>query len=191
MKVFRSKGLTKSSMVLSLSILAFYSLSASAAPTEASMQNAEQQYQSNIEAIDVIGDRPLSYYRRNLVKQENAFFDLMNQLIDEDDFKVTCKKQRMQAFSRLKARACEANFVSRIIGEATQQNFDSMSLSSRMGGPDGVNLVADVKIQLALKKRQREQLEAMVETINNNPELLSAYQALELAKQKVMLAQQQ
>ncbi|WP_371195204.1 hypothetical protein [Glaciecola sp. SC05] len=132
--------------------------------------------ENDTEVIDVVGEQHLVFYRDNLHEAEDAFFGMLNEVIEDDDFKVTCKTQLIQAFSRLKERTCEANFVSRITGRETRDGIDSGNQPSTM------------KIRRQLDKKQREYAEVLVAKINENPNILRAYQELELAKQKYQAA---
>lgn len=139
-----------------------------------------------VENVEVLGYRD-GYYQRNLIRTENAFFNLMNTLVDDDDFKVSCEMRAIKAFSRLKARTCEARFVSRIKSETTQRNFRQVSPGSMEGGVPGNSMPtpSTYEVQSRINKRQEEQLEMMVKLIKENPSLFKAYQELEEAKRLV------
>lgn len=130
------------------------------------------------EAIDVVGEKPLSFYRKSLHKAEDSFFGLMNSMVEDEDFKVSCETKLVQAFSRLKERVCEANFVSRIMAGETREQAETTRS----------NLPSSTKLRKELEKAQREYVEIMVEKINSSPELLQAYQQMELAKQQYQRA---
>lgn len=158
-------------------------------PTE-----SPQNEQTNVEVIEVEGQRHSSFYRRNLHMAEDAFFSMMNDLVTEDDFKVTCETRRLQAFSRLKGRACEAKFVSRLIGDKTQESFELMSqgkrLRSAFGKEASFNVPTSGELRKKIEKRKKEYLEELVKQINSNPELLQAFNELQIAKQKYEQAKQ-
>jgi hypothetical protein len=146
-----------------------------------------------LETIDIVGQYPLAYFRRNLVRKENAFFALMNTLVDDKDYKVTCEKKRIQAFSRLKERECEAHFVSRIIDEYTQSNFDFMSQSSMQMRAEQHAIMAlgnPATVKRKIEQKRKKQLKVMVDLINENKELLKAFNELEIAKYQLQLAKQ-
>lgn len=130
------------------------------------------------EVVDIVGEPPLAFYRNSLHEAEDSFFGMLNDTIEDDDFKVTCKTQLIQSFSRLKDRVCEANFVSRITSGETRD------------GAEGAALPSNLKIRRQLEKKQREYAELLVEKINGDPRILRAYQALELAKQKYKIAKE-
>lgn len=134
--------------------------------------------ENDTEVIDVVGEQPLVFYRNNLHEAEDAFFGMLNDVIEDDDFKVTCNTQLIQAFSRLKDRTCEANFVSRITGRETRDGIDSG------------NQPTSAKLRRQLDKKQREYAEILVAKINGDPKILRAYQELELAKQKYKAAKE-
>jgi hypothetical protein len=168
-----------------VSIIAAASLLVVSTVTMAEKQNNSIKSKYDDEVISVVGQYPLSYYSKNLRKAEDQFFNEMNALVSDDDFKVSCETQRLQAFSRLKGRACEAAFVSRIIGDETQRNFDLMSLSSKLGNFD---TVLPTRVKREIENRKLDYLEELAALINANPDLLKSYNELELAKIKYEIA---
>ena len=147
--------------------------------------SGSDKQQVDIEVIEVIGNRPLSFYRKNHFKAQNIFFNTMNDLVDDDDFKVDCGRVRSGTFSRLTVRACDARFVSRIRGERTQQKLDLMSrqaMENPPGDTSAIRLPNNFSTQKILKKKQVEHAEMLVELIKENSGLRQAYFELVQAK---------
>ncbi len=155
-------------------------LTLSASNTYATQVNDAPSASKTTEIIGIVGTQHLSQFRRDLQNAENNFFSLMNTVVSDDDFKVECKTQHLQAFSRLKGRKCEANFVSRLIGEQTQRDFDLQGPGAKLA--NSFEMTSSVSVQLKLKQRQQDYLEELVTQINSNPHLLEAYNKLRIAK---------
>lgn len=156
-------------------------------------QPAELVSKKQIETIDVVGERPLSYFRNALHEKEELFFNAMNELVSDDDFKVKCRNTR-RIFSHLKERKCEAKFVSRLMNEQAEEQFDLMGPSTRQnlsGAPPLIAMRDNKQIQKRINSRQKEYLEEAKKLINSNPELLKTYNELELAKLHYNAAKEQ
>ncbi|WP_371193389.1 hypothetical protein [Glaciecola sp. SC05] len=179
-------------LIISTASLILVSVSIKAYSDDITPDAAAQAAQKDIEIIGVVGDQPLSYFKRLLRQKEDQFFSLTNELVSDDDFKVKCGTTLMQGFSRLKTRKCEAQFVSRLVGEQTQEQFDLMSLSTRGNLSAAAPLLAmrnNQQVQKRIQRRQQEYLNELTNLINSNPELLTAFNELELAKKKLALKQ--
>lgn len=51
------------------------------------------------------------YYKKQLVKAEDNFYDLFNELTENEAFRVKCKRKTIDdSFSRIKKRVCESKF---------------------------------------------------------------------------------
>ncbi|XOV77379.1 MAG: hypothetical protein ACFHVJ_10485 [Aestuariibacter sp.] len=113
-----------------------------------------------MEQIQVVGARPASFYKEEMIKAQLAFFDSYNQLTDNDEFKITCKRKPISAFSRLTKRVCEFGFISEEQYRGTQRAFQSISPRNKALG----NLThnpGDIAIYKKQKKQHIAQLEEL------------------------------
>lgn len=54
----------------------------------------------------------VGYYKKQLVKAEDSFYNLFNELTENKAYRVECKKKRVQdAMTRIKKRVCQAEFT--------------------------------------------------------------------------------
>lgn len=154
-------------------IVTLYWLFPSASFTEARQQSA-------MEHIEVNGKPPKQFYRQRLYQAEEAFFASFNQLVQQDAFKVTCKKRKQHAFTRLTERICEANFVSDI---KHQGSFNTSELQTV--GQSSFTQRNNSQSQKKYIAMQQQQAELMTKLINTHPRLREKYKAFRTAKQQL------
>lgn len=134
----------------------------------------------NIEVITVTGERPLSFFRKQMREKENAFFALHNTLTDSDDFKIICAHKTVTG-NNLAQRVCEPKYIGEIKYKETQ--FSLEQGSKRRGLEDKIqNLPTKGKFRIMYNKKRKEHLESIAELVKNNSELKQSLVALNLAK---------
>jgi len=72
-----------------------------------------------IDEIVVLGARSLTLLRQEVVVAEDRFFDLYNELNEDDDYDIVCESRRPIG-TRIQVRECKAQFVRDAEYEATQ-----------------------------------------------------------------------
>jgi hypothetical protein len=132
-----------------------------------------------MERIEVHGSLPKQFYRDRLFQAEQRFFDLFNQLTTDDAYKVTCKRRKQHAFTRLTQRICEANFVSDI----KHENYDRVK-SMQSASSNTVSLGNKAKYRRQYKEMLQKQAQHMAELINSNEQLREQFAALQHARKK-------
>lgn len=137
------------------------------------------QTTESVERIEVTGTLPKQYYRDKLHLAEESFFGLFNQLVKDDAFKVTCKRRKQHAFTRLTERVCEANFVADI----KHANYDAAKSMQSSRNPT-ISLGNKAKYRKQYKAMQEKQAKQMVELINANEQLRAQFLALQKARQQ-------
>lgn len=138
---------------------------------------ASKDSEHSMERIEVTGKPPKQFYRERLHLAQESFFQLFNQLTQEDAFKVTCERRKQHAFTRLTERVCEAQFVSDIKHENLVRASEMQSKKS-----SALHLGNKSAYRKQYKIMQQKQVQHMVELINSNPKLREQYQALQQAK---------
>lgn len=88
--------------------------------------------EDTIDEITVMGARPLALMRAEVVVAEQAVYDLYNELNDDDDYDIICKKQT-QIGSQIPKRVCQARMYRDAVSDATQDDDDDglMTIGNR------------------------------------------------------------
>jgi len=135
-----------------------------------------------IEKIDVIGKQPPNLLRKAFYRQEDNFFDLYNELIDENQFRMDCEMRSMHLQSKVKHRACIPRFVE--IENARELETAALR-SGRLSASSILNAVPDkAALRLIYAKKKKEMAKKMADLINSNPELAKRYTQYVEAKTK-------
>lgn len=131
-------------------------------------QPTEQSVSLAVERIQVYGQRPLSFFRKELVNSEADFFALYNELADDDGFKVKCRHNK-ELGTNVRTRACLPNFVNDIKFNEAQQAAD---LAPPGGGVLAIiNNRSAAQAKAAILKKQQEYLENLNQIASANPQL--------------------
>jgi len=133
-------------------------------PVSAGLYGAEVQQEADtndpdIERIQVTGERPRIYFRREMIKAEDNFYDLYNKLTLNEDFKVRCEKVFRKG-SHIKNRVCKPNFTKTIRASMHAESIAEMASTSY-----------NQEVKFRIKKMQEKHYRAMEKTVNNNPKL--------------------
>lgn len=129
-----------------------------------------------IEEITAYGQKTLLNLKFAAYQAEDSFFNLFNELNDDDRFDVYCEK-RARKGSRIRTRQCWSPFEREIDEEAARDYFLT-------GGSGFVALQNEGKIR-QMRKKQAEMLKVMV---LENPELQQRY--VELGKANMRFAEE-
>jgi len=160
MNIIKNKHLTKTLISTLLALCTFIVFPASATNTLGSEVLQEEHVNGpEIERIQVTGERPRIYFRRAMVKAENNFYDLYNQLTTNNDFKVECEKV-FRPGSHIKNRVCKPNFTKKIRNDMHVHSIAEMT---------GFSYNHAVKFRI--KNMQEKHYRAMEKTVNSNPKL--------------------
>ncbi|GAB5382355.1 MAG: hypothetical protein Alis3KO_38140 [Aliiglaciecola sp.] len=151
-------------------------------PVEQVSNNAES---SQVEIITVTGERPLSFFRNQFKLAENDFFTALNNLTDQEEFKIVCDNTA-RTFTHVSLRACQPKYVKMVKTELTE--FALNTGSRREGSFQKFqNLPSKRKVDQKLAKKRKEHLEHVKSLVKNNPDI--QLKLLNLNKAKYSLEQ--
>jgi len=155
------KIMSKYIPVLSIAILFFFSLSSHAInATGINGENANTN--TNVEIITVTGSRPLDFFRKQLRESEQAFYYSLNDMTDEDEFKIECDIKK-NSFSKVASRVCQPKYIELIKYELNQDALQRGS--ARKGIQDKIkNLPSRRMLERKIAKKRKEHL-ANVKTL--------------------------
>ncbi|GAB5383621.1 MAG: hypothetical protein Alis3KO_07440 [Aliiglaciecola sp.] len=138
-----------------------------------------------IESITVTGDGK-AFYRQLMNLAEDDFFDLYNQITENEDLKVKCKTKNRHGFTRIKQRKCESAFVSRIKYDNVQVSIESGSRrTGALSSGTWMNRIGlTTKSYSEMKKLRKQQIEDLEQKIKDNPELQQKLIKLLQSKEK-------
>jgi len=111
-----------------------------------------------IEEVTVTGQRLISHLRLEALRAEDRAFDLFNQLNDDDQFDIVCRRESPTG-TRIKYRQCAPKFFIRAEAHATSVN--------RSGGT--------IEVRALISGKYTELREQMQGKILENTELLDAF----------------
>ncbi|MDY6926571.1 MAG: hypothetical protein SWN10_05680 [Pseudomonadota bacterium] len=129
---------------------------------------------NDIEVVDVVGQRPLSYYRKQLVETELAFYDMYNALTDQKEFKIRCRIEKPSG-SHIARKVCYPQYELTAIAYETQIAMIPKAQETR-GIIEPLPTSSGVKVLVNNEKRAAT--EHLIKLLTENPELLEQYQAL-------------
>lgn len=128
----------------------------------------------DVEVVDVVGQRPLSHYRKQLVETELAFYDMYNALTDVKEFKIRCRTEKPSG-SHIARKVCYPQYELNAIAFETQiamipKAQDTRGIIEPLPTTTGVReLVTDEKADAT---------EYLIKLLRENPELLAQYKKL-------------
>lgn len=132
-----------------------------------------------IDEVVVTAEGNLTFLRRQIIRAENDFYNLFNDLTSEDDFKIVCKKEKRHGFTNMIVRKCKSKYEDTIAFELTQRDrrlgsFERTSLPTTKQG----------EYEQRVAKRREEQLAEMARILQENPEFQQKLITLNEAKAK-------
>ncbi|GAA6186749.1 MULTISPECIES: hypothetical protein [Alteromonadaceae] len=109
--------------------------------------SSQPEPQRRVEQIEVVGTKPLYFYRQQMVKTELEFYDYYNDLVDNPKFKVKCKRERKQGAGRITQRACYPQYF---LAKKTQLTEIAMRASAALPSDDDVAMQVQQEKQASL-----------------------------------------
>ena len=127
-------------------------------------KSSEQNVENAIEHITVYGQRPLIYFKNQVIKAENDFFNLFNQFADQDEFKIKCSRSSSSG-TRIRSRVCEPAYI-------TDLKYDIRFLSggSLFNAPN-IPVYLDRDFQRRARQKRVEHIAYMTRIADEHPEL--------------------
>jgi len=123
------------------------------------IQQEEDVNEPEIERIQVTGEKSRIYFRRAMIKAEDNFYDLYNQLTLNNDFKIQCE-MAFKAGSHIKHRVCKPNFTKTIRSDMHAESLSDMMSSSY-----------NQAVAFRINNMQEKHYRAMEKTVKSNPKL--------------------
>ncbi|MEM9688113.1 MAG: hypothetical protein AAF917_01420 [Pseudomonadota bacterium] len=126
-------------------------------------------YQEPIDEIIVESKPGRSYLRKEVIKAEDAFYDMYNKLASEDDFIVVCERVSRDLSTRVKVRKCESKYEARIAYEINQRNLDlgTIENAAQFGRTRDSS-----EFKQQAEERREDQLKDMERVLEENPEFV-------------------
>lgn len=163
---------------------AFYmeNIQIEAVQIESALVNNKNTANDDVEKIEVLGKMPANLLRKAFYRQEDNFFDLYNELVDENQFRMDCEMRLRHLQSKVKYRAC----IPRYVGiENAKELKDAALRNGRIEAKSFLSGVPDIAgLRLTYAKKKKEMATKMAELINSNPELAKRYTQYVEAKTK-------
>lgn len=138
------------------------------------VHSQSEEKQDDIEVVDVVGQRPLSYYRKQLLETELAFYDMYNALTDEKEFKIRCRIEKPSG-SHIARKVCYPQYELSALAYETQIAMIPKAQETR-GIIEPLPTSAGVKE--LVKNEKKAATEHLIKLLTENPELLEQYQEL-------------
>lgn len=128
----------------------------------------------DVEVVDVVGQRPLSHYRKQLVETELAFYDMYNALTDVKEFKIRCRTEKPSG-SHIARKVCYPQYELNAIAFETQLAMIPKAQDTR-----GIiePLPTTTRIRELVTDEKADATEYLIKLLRENPELLAQYKKL-------------
>jgi hypothetical protein len=174
MTKIKSKLLVPTLISSLLSLCTFIVFPASAGLHGSDIQQRDKVNNTKTERIEVLGTKSRITFRREMIKAEDNFYDLYNQLTTNSDFQVKCEKVK-QVGSHIKLRECTPNFVQTIRANIVAGDFAEMS-----------SVEYDQQAEFRIKDMQEKHRKSMATTISNNSKLKELFITFQHKKQELV-----
>jgi len=161
-----------------IALSSFIVFPASAGLNASDIQQGHQVNTAKTERIEVLGTKSRMTFRREMIKAEDNFYDMYNQLTTNNDFKVRCKKVK-KVGSHIKNRECKPNFTQTMRANIIADNLKEMS-----------SIAYDQELEFRIKDMQEKHLKSMATTISNNAKLKELFITFQIKKQNLINSQQ-
>lgn len=144
-----------------------------------------EQYTQNtdIEVIAVTGEHQLGWYRDQRYLKEVAFYNNMNNLIKDEEFHLTCKRNFRHNNSRLSKRYCQPQFFDTLKQDIALERTSLRSLDNIV-----IEQMSDAEYRRAVAQKREEMAALVAEKIKASPELAQKLQELLEARKAYQLA---
>jgi hypothetical protein len=109
------------------------------------------------EAIDVTGNRDDINLQLMVDRAEDTFFELFNELVDDEEFRITCTRQAVLG-SRISQRICQTAYMKKELTTAANLSYSGV----------------EYQASAALEEKNRQLRKKTVELLEKNPELRNA-----------------
>ena len=140
------------------------------------------------ETIEIIGDYPLIYFKKEMRKSERGFYKAYNALTQNKDFRISCSFSN-SARSHMIRRVCKPQYLAKLHAESTRNSLSLGGMQNGMtleyGGVQNVmTLEYDLSFKMKLKKKRAEALSDVERLLRTTPALQQKLQDYVNAKVK-------
>jgi len=174
MKRIKTKHLVPTLISTLFTLCTFIVFPANAGPYGSETQQEGGVNDSDIERIQVIGKRPRLYFRKQIVKAEDNFYELYNQLTMNNEFKIQCRKE-FKPYSHLKHRVCKANYTKTIRDDIYVDSFAFL-----------MSAAYAQEVKFRVNHMHKKHLIAMATTVNNSQKLKELLIKVEAERYKLV-----
>lgn len=153
--------------IIGLSVVTY-----SASAINTSEADAQQsQTEKEIEIITITGSQPLHFFREQLEFAEDNFYAALNEMMDDESFKIDCKTKK-NSFSHITdKRVCEPKYVSEIKYLLTQTALRGRAQLANRFQNQLYKLPTRAALQNRFAKARKQHLAAVRKHVENSPEL--------------------
>lgn len=159
--------IVKLGAIISLSIASFTALAINTSSTDAQKNKPEQE----IEIITITGSQPLHFFRAQLEAAENDFYAALNEMMDDESFKISCKMKKDSFSHIIDRRVCEPKYVSEIKYLLTQTALRGRAQLANKFQDKLYKLPTRAALNNRFNKARKEHLAAVRKQVENNPDL--------------------
>jgi hypothetical protein len=146
--------------ILTLSFVSSELLATQTASVDQQATEPAASEKEDIEVIGVVGERSLAFFRIEAQKAEFDFYDAFNDLSQEPDFKVICRREK-RVGSNISNKVCYPQYLLNRMARETQDAL------YRGVAPPNMKT-----IEFAAKKEREESLLYVEKLVSKNPQLL-------------------
>lgn len=121
------------------------------------------------EVIDVIGQRPLIYFKNQMRNKEHDFYMRYSELTTNDDFRIRCSLEKNPAAHSIMTRVCKPQYLAKLYSEMTRRN---VSIARHVDGTFTIDNTRDKALfEQQVKEKQQQALADVTMLVKRSPKL--------------------
>jgi len=161
-----------------IALSSFIVFPASAGLNASDIQQEDQVNTTKTERIEVLGTKSRMAFRREMIKAEDSFYKLYNQLTTNVDFKVQCDKVKRTG-SHIKIRECTPNFTRTLRATVFSEDLKDMS-----------SVAYDQELAFRIEEMQKKHRKSMATAVMNNQKLKELFISFQNKRQELINSEQ-
>gem|GEM_PF-906806 len=118
------------------------------------------EMKESAEKIEVVGQKPLLFFKQQMQMAELDFYSLFNAIATEEKFKVKCR-QESRIGSRIKTTACYPQYV-----------LDRMAIETQNALRSGAPFPSLSDVEFLVQREKEDSLKYVEQVVSQNPDLL-------------------
>jgi hypothetical protein len=143
---------------------------ASYASAQNTLSQEVKESSGDVERIEVVGRKPLRFFKNQLWQAEKAYIKQFNALVDSE-FQIHCVKDAIRGTSRIKRRRCAPRYETNL---KRKNAFTALDLFDVERTPQYVKDVA---------KKAEESREVTAKLLEKNPQLRETFLKMNAARE--------